>query len=108
MGQSSVQLGHRVRVRITLFDDDRARLLGGALAEGSKSVLFRFRNVTEEDTGDMFGAFIEHLDAGKSGALSATLLFWDPVAPIYVLRGQRFDVWYMKIVGEGEVLGVEP
>jgi len=68
--------------------------------------MLRFHNVTEENVGDMFGAFIDALHLGADDEIHADLRFWDPIAPIYVLAGQCFDVWYMRTVGEGTVLEV--
>lgn len=96
--------GHRAVVLIRLDEAERVRLLGGVFRPGSRSVMFRFPVAVEHEDGDMFGAVIESLEPTSDGLLRVELWFWSDLAGIYVTPGARFEVWYVRMSGEGVVL----
>jgi hypothetical protein len=104
MARSDAAVGHRADALIRLNESDRTGLLAGVFRPGSRSVMFRFPEAGERESGDMFGAVIEEVAEQPDGLLRVRLLFWNDLARIYVTPGARFEVWYARTLGEGVVL----
>ena len=76
MAHSDISAGHRVDALIRLDEAERSRLLSGAFRPGSRSVMFRSREVGQHEDGDRFGAVIEEVDEQADGLLRVHLWFW--------------------------------
>src|SRR6185437_13488098 len=104
-------IGVRAQARLTLVDDPDPTRAWGALASGSKSLIFQF--AANSDSGQelvSLGAMVTTADhkplAWGSKDREVFLNFWDAAARMYVHETTGFAIWYSTTIGHGVITDV--
>ncbi|TWE11760.1 hypothetical protein [Rudaeicoccus suwonensis] len=100
-------LGIRARAWMSLNEDSDPDRAWGALASGSRSLIFKFADPDAPDGSISLGAMMTTPDAvplawGDTDR-EVALNFWDDAARLYVHEGAEFSVWYSRTIGRGSI-----
>lgn len=104
-------MGVRAHARLTLVDDPDPARAWGALASGSKSLLFQFTTSPRSQTELIsLGAMVTTADqqplAWGDVDREVLLNFWDDAARLHVHEAAEFTVWYSRTIGRGVITDV--